>query len=181
MPLNLTGTSGINILAYGDIAIQDNQKITGLANPVNDQDASTKIYTDTQIAVEPIVFSLDTTGLGSGQTLIDNVATVLQSMYPAETLNTGKIARIHTTSYLGATVSGIQVTVTESPDSSGVLTKSVIPVDANGSLNESVVKDINSSNTASGSVELVPTRTLMIYTSTGTIWDHTDTSTPYSF
>ena len=181
LPLNLTGTSGINISAYGDIAIQDNQKITGLADPDDDQDAATKIYTDTQIAVEPIVFSLDTTGLGSAQTLIDNVATVLQSMYPAETLNSGKVARIHTTSYLGATVSGIQVTVTESPDSSGVLTKSVIPVDANGSLNESVINDINSSNTASGSVELVPTRTLMIYTSTGTIWDHTETTTPYSF
>ena len=181
LPLNLTGTDGINILANGNIAIQDNQKITGLANPTDDQDASTKIYTDTQIAIEPIVFSLDTTGLGASQTLLDNVAIILESMYPSATLNTGKIAKIHTTSYLGATVSGIQVTVTESPNTSGVLTKSVIPVDANGSLNESVIRDINSSNTASGSVELVPTRTLMTYTSNGTSWSHTSTSTPYSF
>jgi hypothetical protein len=179
--LNLTGTNGINITSFGDIAVQDNQKITGVANPTDDQDVVTKIYADTEIANETIVFSLDVTGMGSGATLQTNVASVIQSMYQATPLTIGKVAKIHTTSYAGATVTGINVTVTESPNTSGVLTKNTVAVDQDGTLNGQAIQDIAATNTASGSVVLTPSRTLMTYTSNGATWTHTSTTTPYSF
>ena len=173
---------GINITAAGDIAIQDSQKITGLANPTENQDAATKAYTDQQIATETIVFSLDITGLGADSTLEANVAIVINSMYPADALNTGKIAKIHTTTYAGATVSGINITVSESPDTSGVLTKNTIVVDTDGIANNGqAIQDLDATNTASGNITLTPTRTLMTYTSTGAVWSHTSTTEPYSF
>ena len=179
--LNLIGTNGINITAFGDIAVQDNQKITGVANPTDDQDVATKIYADTEIANETIVFSLDVTGMGTDTTLQTNVASVIQSMYPAAALNTNKLAKIHTTSYAGATVTGINITVTESPDTSGVLTKNTVAVDQDGTLTGQAIEDIESTNTASGSVVLVPTRTLMTFQSTGSSWTWISTDTPYSF
>ena len=177
----LVSNNGINITAAGDIAIQDNQKITGLADPTANQDAATKAYVDDKTARENIVFSMDITGLGSGETLENNVGTVIESMYQAAPENNGKVAKVHATSYAGATVQGIAVNVTTSPDTSGVLTKSNIAVDANGTRNESVIQDVVASNTASGSVILTPTRTLMTYTSDGTTWEHVSTTTPYSF
>jgi len=178
----VVSNNGINITAAGDIAIQDNQKITGLANPTEDQDAATKAYTDQQISTEVIVFSLDVTGLGVDSTLEANVATIINSMYPADILNTGKTAKIHTTSYAGATVTGINVTVSESPDTSGVLTKNTVAVDQGGASNAGqAIQDLDASNTASGNVVLTPSRTLMTYTSIGTAWTHTSTTEPYSF
>ena len=159
---------GINVTAAGDIHITDSQKITGLANPTEEQDATTKIYVDTQIAVEPIVFSMDITGLGTGETLEDAVRDYLQDMYPAISINNGKIARIHTTSYAGATVDGVDV------ESAKNIT--LIAVDANGTENESVVQDIVF-GPASGSVVLEPARTLMTYQSSGTAWVHQSTTT----
>lgn len=168
--LNVQAASGINITSAGDIAIQDSQKITGLADPTDDQDAATKIYTDTQIAIEPIVFSMDTTGLGTGATLQSAVASYLADMYPPQTINTGKTAKIHTTSYAGATVDGVDV--------ESVKNVSKIPVDADGTLNESVVQDITfDPSGASGNVVLEPTRTMMTYQSTGTAWSYQGTTT----
>ena len=112
---------------------------------------------------------------------IANVATIINSMYPADILNTGKTAKIHTTSYAGATVTGINVTVTESPDTSGVLTKNTIAVDADGTLAAQAIQDLDATNTASSNVVLTPSRTLMTYTSIGTAWTHTSTTEPYSF
>jgi hypothetical protein len=161
---------GINITAAGDIHITDSQKITGLADPTENQDAATKIYVDTQIAVEPIIFSMDITGLGTGTDLENAVRDFLEDMYPAVSLNNGKIARIHTTSYAGATVDGVDV------ESAKNIT--LIAVDANGTENESVVQDIVF-DPAAGSVVLEPSRTLMTYESNGTTWVH-QTTTTYS-
>ena len=190
----IVSNRGINITAAGDINVTDSQKITGVAKAVSAKKAvelaitesisstvATKEYVDEELATGPVVFSLDVTGMGTDATLEVNVATVINSMYPADTLNAGKIAKIHTTTYAGATVSGINITVSESPDTSGVLTKNTIAVDANGSLNKQAIEDIEASNTASGNVFLTPSRTLMTFTSNGTAWTHTSTTTPYSF
>ena len=170
--LRLIGTAGINITGLGDIAIQDSQKITGLADPTNAQDAATKSYVDNATITSPIVFAMDVTGLGVGTALQNAVAAYLNDMYPAASENTGKLARIHTTSYAGATVSGIVVDVrdTTEPDNGEVLVLSKIPVDANGTLNASVIEDISAANTASGVVVLAPSRALMVYESSGSAW-----------
>ena len=168
--MNIISTSGINITSGGDIAIQDSQKITGLANPQDDQDASTKIYTDTEVATETIVFSMDVTGLGSGVTLQNAVAQYLADLYPPALINTGKTAKIHATSYAGATVDGVDI--------EAVKVVSRIAVDSNGTQNESVVQDIVfAPEGASGNVILVPSRSLMTYESTGTTWNHQSTTT----
>jgi hypothetical protein len=170
LTLGVIAASGINITAGGDIGITDNRKITGLATPTANQDAANKLYVDSEIANETIAFSFDITGLGVGVTLQNAVAAFINDMYPAAGANTGKFARIHAVSYAGATVSGISVTITQSPNTTGVLTKSLIAVDSNGTQNESVVQDIVSSNTASGVASLTAIRSLMIYQSNGSAW-----------
>ena len=168
----LTAASGINITAGGTISVLDNQLITGVATTDaatgDDSDVTNKIYVDTQIAVEPIVFSMDITGLGAGTTLEEAVRDYLSDMYPPKVLSNGKIARIHTTSYAGATVDGVDV--------ESVKSLTLIAVDSNGTQNESVVQDVVFAP-ASGSVVLEPTRTLMVYECNGTTWSHQSTTT----
>jgi len=120
-----------------------------------------------QSVTAPVVFSLDITALGSGLTLQSNVSGYLNDLFPSNPGNTGKLARIHTVSYSGATVSGINVTVTETPNITGVLSVSRVAVDSNGTQNESVIQDIVSSNTASGVAVLTPIRGLMVFESSG--------------
>jgi hypothetical protein len=168
--MNLQATSGINITAGGNIAIQDSRKITGLADPENDQDAATKIYVDEEIATEPIVFSMDITGLGSGSALQNAVGTYLTDLYTPTSITTGKVARIHTTSYSGALVQGVDV--------ESIKNVSLIAVDSNGTQNESVVQDIVFDPAgASGIVILTPSRTMMVYQSTGSAWQYQSTTT----
>ena len=178
----ITSTNGIAITAGNDINITDNQKITGVAKAVSarqaallavtesaDNTVATKEYVDQEIATDPVVFSMDITGLGTGTALQNAVAAYLNDLYPAVTLNTNKVARIHTTSYAGATVEGVDV--------EGAKNVSYIAVDSNGTQNESVVQDIAfAPEGASGVVILTPARTLMTYQSNGTSWDFVGTT-----
>jgi len=169
--LRVVSTAGISITAAGDIAIADNQKITGLATPNNDQDAANKLYVDTKVAVETIAFSMDITGLGSGVTLQNAVAAYLADMYPVSSINANKLAKIHATSYAGATVDGVNV--------EAIKNVSYIAVDSNGTQNESVVQDVVfAPEGASGLVVLTPTRSLMVYKAVGNAWAH-QTTTAY--
>lgn len=169
--LNLIGTNGINITGSGNINITDSQKITGLADPENNQDASTKIYTDTQIALETIVFSMDITGLGVGVDLQNAVASYLNDLYQPQSINNGKVAKIHTTSYAGATVDGVDVEAAKNI--------SYIAVDSDGVQNVSVVQNVVfDPEGASGNVILEPSRAVMTYRSNGVTWDHQST-VPY--
>ena len=175
-------TNGIAITGGGDINITDTQKITGVAKAISAREAArlsitestadtvaTKEYVDEEISTEPLAFSMDVTGLGTGATLENAIATYLNDMYPSATLNTNKLARIHTTSYAGATVEGVDV------ESAKVV--SYIAVDANGTENESVVQDIVfAAEGASGNVILTPARTLMTYKSSGTGWTYQSTT-----
>ena len=175
-------TNGIAITGGGDINITDTQKITGVAKAISAREAArlsitestadtvaTKEYVDEEISTEPLAFSMDVTGLGTGATLENAMAIYLNDMYPSATLNTNKLARIHTTSYAGATVEGVDV------ESAKVV--SYIAVDANGTENESVVQDIVfAAEGASGNVILTPARTLMTYKSSGTGWTYQSTT-----
>ena len=174
-PLTLTSSTGINITAGGDIAIQDGRRITGLGNPASNQDAATKFYVDDQIAVETIVFSLDITGLttpnpiGTADGPTTDVAAILQSLYPAASENDTKQAKIHTTSYAGATAT------LSAADINAAINYSRIQVDSNGTENESVVQDFTFDN-ISGDVTLVPLRYTMVFQSNGTTWAHVSTT-----
>ena len=173
--------TSIDTVNEGTITVDTDQKIRGVTTPESSDTedyVATKGYVDSQISTETVIFSMDVTGLGSGATLQNAVRDYLEDMYPAATTNNTKIARIHTTSYSGATVSGINVDIrlNTDPDNGEVLTKSAIAVDSNGTQNVTVIQDISATNTASGSVVLTPTRALMIYTSNGTAWTHQSTT-----
>ena len=175
-------TAGMAITGGGDINVTDAQKITGVGKAVSAKQAvilgaaestagtvATKAYTDEEIATSDLAFSMDITGMGTGTALQNALASYLGDMYPPATLNNHKIARIHTTSYAGATVEGVDVESAKNV--------SYIAVDSNGTQNESVVQDVVfAAGGASGSVVLTPGRSLMAYKSNGTTWIYQSTT-----
>ena len=160
--ININATGGINSTPGGAVTFTGAPQIKGVGDPTDVQDVSTKSYTDTEIANETIVMGFDITGLGTGATLQSAVAGYLNDLYPAATINNGKQAKLHCTSYANATASGIDV--------NSAKTISYIAVDSNGTQNESVVQDIVFAG-ASGNVSLSATRSLMRYQSNGTAWE----------
>ena len=163
--------SGLQITSAGTITV-NTQKITGVVDPTNPQDVATKNYVDTIVADEPVVFSLDSTGLSNA-----NIASVINDLYPATAKNVGTFARIHTTSLTNAVVTGIQVTVRDStePNNGEVLELTKISVDSNGTQNEPVVRDVAFSNPAAGVVSTTLVRGLKQFivrnTGSGNFWD----------
>ena len=172
--LTVTSSTGIDITAGGDIAVQDSQKITGLADPTAAQDAATKAYVDNNTALEDIVFALDITGfstpnaVGVGDGPITDVAAVINSLYPAATDNNGKTAKVHTSSYAAASATLGAAAM------NAAINYSRIDVDSNGTQNESVVQDFTFSDVI-GDVTLLPDRYTMTFQSNGTTWTHVST------
>ena len=105
--------SGLSINVGGDVDLNSN-KITNLLTPTADGDGANKVYVDQTVQVEPIVMSLDITGMLS---VNDGIIAILQSLYPATTFANGKEARIATTSYAGQATDPIDIatptTITE--------------------------------------------------------------------
>lgn len=166
---NINGTTitttdtGLNINSAGTINV-NNQKITGVTTPVSFADAvaagdpgledsadtvATKGYVDTQIDSERVIITLDTTGLTDQQ-----IGFILNSVYPASEKEEGTQGFVITQTLSGSTASNIDV--------DAVKNISYIPVDANGTLNESVVQDI-AFFPASGNVTVSITRGLKRY------------------
>lgn len=161
----------IVLSSNSDILVENNKKIKGIGNPVDPADAANKQYVDSTLTLTPLVFSLDVTGLGAGQALRNNISAIIQSLSPATSSNQGQTANIHTVSYTGSTVSGINIDIAQGvPNTGQVLTVSRVLVDANGTLNESVVRDVTFSNPAAGTVTLSTTRKTFVFQSNGTIW-----------
>lgn len=166
--LVLEGANGIRLIPYGGVIMAGDSLLKGIGDPVDEQDATNKRYVDNSIAMDPIALAFDTTGLGTGQALYESVAEFLEDLYPPEPANAGRVARIHATTYAGATVSGITVPVN----------KSTVLVDANGTLNQSVIQDFVLGS-ASGPIQFEPSRSLMIFICDGTNWVY-DSDTEYT-
>ena len=172
---SISSTGALNISSTGDITINA-QKITGVATPTSSTDVTNKLYVDTQIAVETMPLALDITGFSSpnlpgvGDGPLNDVKAVVESVYSASAAANGKVAKVHCTSYASSTISGIQITVSTSPNATGVLQKSTISVDSAGTQNESVIQDIAFINPATGTVALNPSRFTMTFTITAGSW-----------
>ena len=151
-----TSGGGLQITSDGTITITNNQKITGLANPTTDTDASNKFYVDDSIDNEQVIVPLDITGLTNA-----NIATIIEDIYPAANKKNGSYAYVPTSTLTGATVSGIDV--------NSVANKSFIAVDANGVQNQSVLQDI-AFNNASGTVSSSVARGLKRYKVQAGVW-----------
>jgi len=176
---SISSTVPLDINSTGTITI-NNQKIAGVATPTDATDVTNKEYVDTEILTAPVALTLDITGLtspnpaGFGNGPIADVRNILESISPASSAREGTVAKIHCTSYAGATVTGINVTVTT--NGTGVLQKSNIAVDSAGTQNESVIQDIVAANPATGSVVLTPARYTMEFTVTGSVWTFVSTN-----
>lgn len=142
----ISSSSALQLTSTGAITITNNQRITGLAEPVGNTDAATKYYVDDQINLEPVILSLDITGLNNAQ-----IATIIEDMYPAGNKKQGTFAYVATSSLAGAAVTGVDV--------DSVKNISRIAVDSNGVQNESVVQDISFAS-ASGTVNVTVQRGL---------------------
>ena len=87
-----TSSAGLQISSDGDIAVVNNQKITGVADPTDIQDVATKAYVDRAINLETLSLAMDVTGISNAQ-----IAQVLEDVAPAATKENGTEARIHCT------------------------------------------------------------------------------------
>ena len=176
--ISRVGGAGLTIDANGDTSLSNN-KITDLADPTLGADAATKTYVDTQISASSLIVPIDVTGLSDPNDILTgdgpytSIGNILQLLRAANTTENGTVAKILATSYSNSTVSGIAIPVSTSPDSSGVLQKSVVSVrDAADTGSESVIQDIASSNTASGVVSLTATRYIYEYTNVAGTWTY---------
>lgn len=152
---------GLDINSAGPIQV-NNQTITGLNTPIDGSDAATKIYVDDLIDSQPVILSLDVTGLND-----TGIAAVINDLFPASQKAQGTIATVHTVQYSGQ-VGAVDV--------AGVANKSFIAVDSDGTQNESVLQDINF-DPATGTVSLSVTRGLKRFVVSGNNWVFTSNLT----
>ena len=180
--INLNGSSitisggGLNISTVGDISI-NSQKITGVVDPTATNGVATKNYVDNTIDAENIGLQLDITGLsnpntgGVGNGPINDVISILNLLYPASSKN-GSIATVHCTNYSGASITISQAGL------QNALNKSYIAVDKdNVASSQSVMQDLAvDAAGVSGTATITPTRYTMVFTSNGSVWSHSSTS-----
>lgn len=140
-------------------------KITGVATPISknraiaqndesiedkDDTVATKGYVDYEIETQPIVFSLDITGLDDS-----DICNHLEAMFPSAKKIAGSFAFISTTTAAASTAENIDV--------DAVKNISFVAVDSNGTQNESVMQDV-AFFPASGTVSITISRGLKRYT-----------------
>ena len=176
--ISRVGGAGLTVDAVGDTSFSNN-KIIDVATPTDGTDVANKAYVDTQISASSLIVPIDVTGLSdpndilTGDGPVNSIRNILQLLRNASATENGTVAKILATSYSNSTVSGIGITVSTSPDSTGVLEKSTVSVrDAADTGSESVIQDITASNTASGTVSLTATRYIYEFTNVAGTWTY---------
>lgn len=131
----LRSIGGITIDASSDITLTTQQKIRNVSDPELAKDVANRSYVDNGILQSPIVLSFDVTGIDTSVNYLNTLAGYIEDLFPAGNDNVGKIARIHATSYSSVTI-----------NIDGAKNISTVAVDANGTLNQPVVRDIAFNN-----------------------------------
>ena len=144
--ISRVGGAGLTVDAVGDTSFSNN-KIIDVATPTDGTDVANKAYVDTQISASSLIVPIDVTGLTdpndifTGDGPVNSIRNILQLLRNANDTENGTVAKILATSYSNSTVSGIAITVSTSPDSTGVLEKSTVSVrDAADTGSESVIQ-----------------------------------------
>jgi len=182
---NLISSNPLNINSNGTITV-NNQLIQGVTTPISQRVAgntggvedsnnsvATKGYVDQEISAEPVVLTMDTTGFSNPSPVFsDNVGPhqdikdALEYLYPASQKENGTDARIFASSYVSASVTGIDI--------NAAITKSTVnvyvdPDDSTTPEFDSVLKDISFSPVA-GNANLSPERAKIDFTVVGGVW-----------
>lgn len=144
--------------------------ISNLADPVSDQDASTKIWTETFVKRRTIALSLDITGLSDA-----DIALILEDIAPVadyydSSTTFGTQALVHCTEQV-ITYPSVNLTNSTSPDTSGDIVKHYISVDKNGGTeNQPVLEDFDVNTLDFGSATVTVTRSLKRFRITDGSW-----------
>jgi hypothetical protein len=75
----------------GNVVLVGSPRITGMADPLSNQDAATKEYVDYTIQTRPLVFSIDLSDAKDSTYIVTNI---LDNMAPAAEYRNGTVARI---------------------------------------------------------------------------------------
>lgn len=130
--MTLTTSNGdLTANVSGDMTFASPTKIKKVGTPDVGTDAANKKYVDDEILQSPIVLTWDVTGLDTSPNYLLTLGQYIDDLIPADSDNVGKIARVHTYSY-----SSVQIDIEASKQ------VSTVAVDANGTLNQPVIRDI---------------------------------------
>jgi hypothetical protein len=83
----------------GNIVLQGSPKITGMADPISNQDAATKNYVDTQLRAKSLAFTMDISdGISNS-----GIEAFLQQIAPVEEYTYNTVARVLCTALVNTT------------------------------------------------------------------------------
>jgi hypothetical protein len=145
-------------------------RISNLADPTDDQDASTKLYTETFVKRRTIPLSLDITGLSDA-----DIALVLEDIAPAaeyydSSTDQGTEALVHCTEQV-ITYPSVSLTNSTSPDVSGDFVKHYVSVNkAAGTENQPVLEDFDINTLDFGNATVTVQRSLKRFRITSGVW-----------
>jgi hypothetical protein len=162
-----SNTSGLQIDSGGDIQLVTSRRITNVADPSSNTDVATKQYVDGAVQGGNVIFGITIDGLGTGATLQNNVATLLEELSPAADKTNGTLAKI----YCLATS-----TTVDDIDINSNISKTTVAVDSAGTQNQSVVEDFSISDVTGQTVTTTYTRTIMEYEVSGGAWSYNSTT-----
>lgn len=168
----ITSSNPLNVVSNGVITI-NNQRVTGVDNPISAVDVANKRYVDAQIDSEPVVLTLDVTGFSNPSPIFtDNVGPytdvqdVLEYLYPAAQKSNGAEARVYAISYASASVTGIDINAAARPNLVSVY---VDPEDSSTPQLESVIQSITF-DPITASANLSPFRAKIDFVVNSGVW-----------
>ena len=189
-------TSSTTMELYSGGVIEVNNLIQGLPKAVSQREddlgvgtrspgdtAANIDFVEAELAAAPIFFGLNTTGMGSGVTLQNNVKTVLDEMNPVivdtvQVVPNGTTATIYCTEMTAVTQEvTISTRASTDPDNGETIVKTFVSVDAGGTLNEPVLDDIAIGTSPNDiAIDFTVTRTIMVYRVTSGAWAYVSTT-----
>ena len=145
---NTNGNLELSANGLGNIALIGTPRITGMGQPIGDNDAANKYYVDNQINSLPVSLALDTTGLTDNQ-----IALVLNDVAPVAYYAINTVARVHCTKQ-----------VVNYPSVTIVPTTNTITVDKNGALNSTnVLQSVSITGANIGAGTVTVQRTIKVF------------------